>query len=702
MSNYVGEPNPRTMFLEGPFGAGKTTFAVETLFAWLEADIPPEQIVITVPQRTLARRYILALRSVDRPASGDVSIRTLNGLAQDMVDIYWPVVAPEYGFSDPELAPRYQTIETAQYVIGRFVDDAVERGEFEAIKATPQVFARQIIDNMGKAALMDVPYTAIPELLTQAWGPQRARKRVLAYQTAGQIAEQYRTYCLKNRLLDYALQIELFVDLLKKPPIRERFYGQYSYIIADHVEEEAALMHDLLVEWTNRAEGMLGVADWDGGFRVFLGAAPEGIDRLREACDGVMTMGDSLIPEPALKALQQEIAHGIKPEAVEPVETDELGYSFAFHNFYPQMLDWVADKIAWLVDEEGVPPREIAVLAPFLSDALLFSLTYKIEKRGVLTLSHRPSRALRDEPAARTLLTLTALAHPHWGQMPPQPDVADALAQAIGDLDPVRAQLLTKIVYRPNSDPPLTSFDNIKPEMQARITYRAGQLYDDLRFWLLEDYPQRYEGQTAPLDHFFSLLFGEVLSQAGYGFHNSATAGRVTAELVESARKFRQSLYSEGASLDAIGNRYFDIVRQGLLSALYVASWRDELADAVFIAPAYTFLLRNRPVDVQFWLDVGSTGWWERLDQPLTHPYVLSRTWPQERIWQDSDEVEHQRDMLWKITQGLVRRARRHIYLGISDLGEQGFEQRGPLLTVFQGILGRHPQTPDVDNTDHE
>src|SRR5690606_9106019 len=136
---------------------------------------------------------------------------------------------------------------------------------------------------------------------------------------------------------------------------------------------------------------------------------------------------------------------------------------------------------------------------------------------------------------------------------------------------------------------------------------------------------------------------------------------------------------------------YFDTVSQGLLAGLYVESWRDHDVDAVFVGPAHTFLLRNRPVDVQFWLDVGSLGWWERIDQPLTHPYVLSPRWPEGALWTDADEYEHQQDMLYRIVSGLLRRCRERVYLGISDLGEQGFEQRGPMLRVFQRILRRHP-----------
>ncbi len=95
---------------------------------------------------------------------------------------------------------------------------------------------------------------------------------------------------------------------------------------------------------------------------------------------------------------------------------------------------------------------------------------------------------------------------------------------------------------------------------------------------------------------------------------------------------------------------------------------------------------------MQFWLDVGSTGWWERIDQPLTHPYVLSPRWPEGRLWTDADEYETQQEMLYRLTAGLLRRCSRRVYLGITDLGEQGYEQRGPLLRVFQQVLRRHPR----------
>ncbi|MFN8529331.1 MAG: hypothetical protein U0670_12025 [Anaerolineae bacterium] len=64
------------------------------------------------------------------------------------------------------------------------------------------------------------------------------------------------------------------------------------------------------------------------------------------------------------------------------------------------------------------------MLAPYLSDALRFTLMQRLQGEGIATRSHRPSRSLREEAAARCLLTLAMLAHPEWGLQPAPFDIA--------------------------------------------------------------------------------------------------------------------------------------------------------------------------------------------------------------------------------------------------------------------------------------
>jgi hypothetical protein len=129
------------------------------------------------------------------------------------------------------------------------------------------------------------------------------------------------------------------------------------------------------------------------------------------------------------------------------------------------------------------------------------------------------------------------------------------------------------------------------------------------------------------------------------------------------------------------------MVEDGVIAAQYLLPWQTETQDAVFLAPAYTFLMSNRPVDFQVWLDVGGRGWHERLYQPLTHPYVLNRHWPEGQPWTDIDEIEAARQALYRLMTGLLRRCRRGVYLGLSMLGEQGFEQTGELLRGIDRAL---------------
>jgi hypothetical protein len=349
--------------------------------------------------------------------------------------------------------------------------------------------------------------------------------------------------------------------------------------------------------------------------------------------------------------------------------------------FYPEMLDEIASEILNLINN-GTRPSEIVVLAPYLSDALRFSLSNRLEAYSIASRSLRPSRSLRDEPTCQCLLTLAELAHPQWGFRPAKYDVVRAFLQSLEGMDLVRAQLLTEVVYR-SRDLSLGSFDRINSEMQERITYLLGNRYETLRLWL-ESYIQ--EGPQ-PLDHFLRRLFGEVLSQTGFKFHRDIDAARVTSSLIESVQKFRIALsQGEGNEIDSAKD-YIAMLQEGVISSQYVSAWAENTDEAVLISPAYTFLMSNRPVTIQFWLDVGSSGWYERLFQPLTHPYVPSRNWQPGHIWTDADEVAANNSTLARLTTGLLRRCRERIYLCISELGESGYEQRGVLLRAFNQVL---------------
>lgn len=712
----AGPPPARRIFLEGPAGAGKTTAGVARLLGLLDAGVPAGSILVMAPQRTLAAPYDDALRGPGVRAGGEATVLTMGGLARRMVDLFWPLVAEAAGFAMPDRPPVFLTLETAQYYMARLVAPLLdEEGFFESVTIDRNRLYSQIIDNLNKAAVVGFSHTEIGERLKSAWAGDAAQRRV--YDDVQECASRFRRYCLEHNLLDFSLQVEVFVrHLWPLPDCRDYLLRTYAHLIVDNVEEDTPVAHDVLRAWLPHVESALVIFDQDAGYRRFLGADPESAATLKALCAEHIQFAETHVMSSAMRALAGAMSRSLnRPPAPTP-EPDggdaraAMAYSVlpdtqAIPKYYPQMLDWAADTIADLVHEQGVAPGEIVVLAPFLTDMLRFSLMNRLQARDVPARSHRPSRALRDEPATQCLLTLAAIAHPGWRIEPGKLDVAYALMQAVEGMDLVRAQLLTEVVYRYKEGArALTSFAYINPDMQERITFLRGGRYEGLRTWI-EAYLSRRRGPEA-LDHFLSRLFGEVLSQAGYGFHEDFDAGRVAANLIESVQKFRWAAAPDSAAPDAgssadrlLGQEYIEMVRKGVIAAQYIRSWQPERREenTVLLAPAYTFLMSNRPVDYQFWLNVGGSGWWERLYQPLTHPYVLSRGWPAGRQWTDADEFQVRQDGMARLVMGLIRRCRQRIYLGLSELSEQGFEQQGPLLAVIQRVLRRLSAGVDVE-----
>ena len=702
-------------FLEGVAGTGKTTAGVARLRSLLNNGIPASQILILVPQRTLATPYHNLLRESDLPAGSTSDIVTLGGLGQRMINLFWPLVAEPAGFHQPDQPPIFLTMETAQYYLARLIEPLLAQGYFNTVHADRNRLMSQILDNLNKSAVVGFHHTEIAERLISSWvGGDPAQHHI--YNEAQECANLFRQHCLENNLLDFSLQYEAFAQFLwrQQPLCQSYLSAQYRHLIYDNVEEDVPLTHDIIREWLPEFETALLIYDTEGGYRAFLGADTQSGYALKETCQADLLFEHTWVTTPPLLEFEAILTHCIANLEIDPdsdIELARRAYELEHKPYFPEMIDRVCSRAAQLIHENNIPPGEIVILSPFLSDSLRFSLMDRLNQLEIPSRSHRPSRSLGDEPVTRGLLTFAKLAHPHWGMVSSQFDLSYALMTAIDGLDLVRADLLSKIIYHPNRfEQGLGSFDAIAPNMQDRITFSLGERYEKLRSWL-----QTYrENPPFELDAFLKHLFGEVLSQPGFGFHTNLDAPAVTARLIDSIAKFRRATQHTITTQDQnaaipetlapelrTGYTYIRMVEEGVIAAQYLQNWRDFDEDAVLLAPAYTFLMMNNPVDCQLWLDIGSLGWWERLYQPLTHPYILSRAWAPGIPWTDVMEVETNQQNLVRLVSGLIHRCRESVFPYAAGMNEQGNEQRGPLLQAMQVIL-RHSAGSQANGEAHD
>ena len=205
----VAAPPDRRIWLEGPAGAGKTTAAGRR--GWRDCcgrEFRATRCWCCCRSVRWPRPSPARLRQPTTPAGGEVTIVTLGGLAQRTVELFWPLVAAEAGFAQPNRPPVFLTLETAQYFMARVVGPLLAEGYFDAIVVDRNRLYSQILDNLNKAALVGFPHTEIGARLAAAWTGESSQARV--YAEAQECATRFRDYCLAHNLLDFSLQYELF------------------------------------------------------------------------------------------------------------------------------------------------------------------------------------------------------------------------------------------------------------------------------------------------------------------------------------------------------------------------------------------------------------------------------------------------------------------------------------------------------------
>ena len=670
------------LFIEGPFKSGKTSAATAKLKELAVHSAPQQQILILTPQASLSKPYRRCVLEPDFPAGVVPTITTLAGLSRQFIRLYWAVIAQDGGFKGHSASPTFLNMESAQFFMEQICRPYLEKGYFLEIRIDQARLFSQILDTMNKAALVGYPLQETAQRLTAAWDGEPIR--VKHYQQSQECAVAFRNFCLQNDLLDFSLQLETFRSIcLSDKALRTQFFEPYRYLIADNIEEDVPCLHDLLLELNDQIPSMLFIKDTHAGFRSFLGADPTSADRLRAICSHSFQFTEQFNTSPAVQAFQSAITRCITRTNNTTISVDALqAYSLQTVQFYPEMISAVCDRVEQLVFQEQVAPGDIAILSPYLPDSLKFSLTTRLQELTIPFVSSRPSRTLLEEPITHAVLTLAKHAFPQWKIPITTEELRSACMVLLPDCNILRASLLAQNTLKENQY--LDFYQKIPEFTRDRITDEIGKKFDSLLDWI-EDFSQK---ETVPLDVFLSLLFGEILSQPGFGLHEDIDNAVLLTHLIASIREFRLTFQSlaEQQKKDS-GLLFMETLQRGLLPAAFYRN--DTEADAVTIAPAFTFLMKNQPVRHQFWLDIGDIGWWERLDQPLTHPYVLNRNWDASQRWTDAQEFTANQSSLERLVRGLLDRCEEHVHLYAVGLNQAGINQHSPLLSAIQLFLKR-------------
>jgi ribosomal protein S27AE len=675
------------LFVRGPAGAGKTTALQRRLIALLAAGVPSYTVLTLLAEPDTADGYRWALTEAGMGPYSDLHLVTFSGLAREMVTLFWPLIARPAGFEAPHRPPVFLSYDLAQIHMKQVIAPMLAEGVFEGLRMRPQQILSQVLDNLNRAALNGLTLDEMETRLVRTWtgAPEHTRY----FYQAGDAARRFRQRCLDANLIDLSLVIELFQNhLLGHPHFQDYFTERYRHLLVDNVEEMPPAGTQFLRSLLSGRDSAVVAYDEGGGYKRYLAADPGGAATLADLCDELVEMPRSMTAGRSLEALSNLVQRRlVGPAGLTFSGAEEAILQTINPRYRREMIQEVVALITDSLLPQGTPPSEIAIVTPYLDGALRYGLT---QRRAAASVPHRLLRrrgSPRDDPLVRAWLTLTMLAHPHWGISPSQYDVAEALAMAVEGLDRPRAALAARRLYDP-AELRLGAADGLAEADVGRIGPQAVEQIGHLQRWL-----ERWPG-TEPLDRFLGHLFADLLSAPPFrpagGAHRPLRQAAACDWLIRAAARFRRAAPALGLTeLADQGRVFIEGIFDGIVSGTPPpeADVTSSSEDGVIISTLYAYLLTGPPVQIQIWLETGATGWWETPRQPLSNAFVLAPGWDADRPWTEADNFAVRNELLARLVRGLCARCGRGVVLASSHLDRRGERQDGPLWRALAEVV---------------
>ncbi|MFT5193561.1 MAG: hypothetical protein ACI9EW_002091 [Cellvibrionaceae bacterium] len=695
----------RRIYLTGIAGSGKTTVIEERFRVLLEMGEPADSILVLVGDSAHRERFQAVADQSSQPALIDLTITTFYGFARDAVAFFWPVIAQSAGFHNLFRPPLVLTYDMAQTMMWQIIDPMLKDGYFADLRLRPQQIVSQLLDNMVRAAFNGLSISEAIEKQRVSWGGDPEHRRQL--KDAETAALAFRKRCFEHSLIDTALTIEIFDRFIAS---NESLFGamvsRYRHLLVDNVEEQTPIGIGFIRQLLASVDTALVAQDEGGGYKRFLSASPELAQELDGAADVTVRLTENFYEADNIYQIAHRVNHfllGSQPMGDSGlIKSSILGHLNT--RYRRQMLSDVGPALKELLEAERLEPADVAIILPYMDGALRFKLTQSLEQAGIPYQISRRRESPREVPHVRAWLTWLLVAN-DWQEKrggearigeshtiyvkPGVHDVTEALSLSIEGLDPVRAKMIVNLLY----DNQLGVFQDqsfLTDKQVERIGENHLEAVDQLRLWL-EAHGNKGVDPLHP-DFFLHRLFSELLSRPPFRQRPDMGQAAVCDWLIQMASRFRLAGdrviedSGEAVGLALVRGIYSGLVTANPPSGTNASSTQPD-SNGVFISTIQTYLLEERPVAVQVWLETSATGWWDLPRQPLSNGFVLDPRWSINQTWTLEDDARIRNEQLSRIMTGLCSRCSLGIFLATSDLDRRGARQDGPLFQALKSVI---------------
>ncbi|QTL97549.1 hypothetical protein GM661_05915 [Iocasia frigidifontis] len=649
----------------GPTGSGKTT---QLLNKYKEIGSTQGTDGCLVLVKNAASKMDWR-KKVDLETMGMLNVYTYFSFVQSEISAYWPWIEIKLPGGYTTIDPTFMNVETSHYLMSKYVEKNRQYKDiFDYISATSAQIAVQLIDNLNQAAMNNLSLEELEKRLL-IWAADDQEKIVVLNEAIA-IMKTFRKFCIDNRILDYSLMVDLYnQELLTNKEYLQQLRDRFQYLLVDNLEKTVPSAQKLILFLLKNCQESYLTYNPEEGINKFFGGNAELAQEVFFPLCEIKELEESYTSSKVARQLASSIYQTV-------FENKELsGNGFIKKEINSELrgdmlLDTVKEILILL--EQGVDPDQIAIIAPLIDKVMEFTLERYLRAEGYSVINLTRSKRLVDIPFSQALMTLTLLANPAWSAQLTYSSLQQTLSLVL-KLDPIRSATLTDEIFKNNLQ--LPDLDQLK--FRSKIGFDNSAKYDYLQEWLREKQTQDLE-----LEHFFQLVFAELLSPLTPS-QEDILACR---QMIDSVTKFKKVVKNfKDIPEEELGRHFIDMIYNGTLAAEVLYNYPEEEQKIVLSTP-YKFLFSPDIDQVKylFWLDISSENWFRSIAKELFNPYILSPQWKKKNNWDDQTDQQLRKEQLIANLQSILSKATDGLYLADSYLNSRGWEQEGQLYEWLQ------------------
>lgn len=659
------------VILSGGTGTGKTTMLIDEYERLInEEKIRSEQILILLMNRNQSLEW---RKKSELNISGRIFRTSFFGFVQEEITTYYPIILKNVSdIKFNSVKPVFLTFETSQYLLSMLVEKRRNsQDSFLNLIDKDSSIAIDISSNFVKAAAASLSYKDIGYRLYNALEVKTEDKKAI-FDEADKILEDYRKRCLECGVMDFAMAVDFYNNiLLKDEDYLTSLKSRIKYLIVDNLEEAVPMQIDFICKILDTVDGCMMSYNPDGGYGSIFGGNKEYVEnvllpkcRIKEVTNEPFTCGKYMteFSDMLYNGILGKNVNKLKPDGVTIIRTPETVLR-------SDMLEDVAEKVKELVDL-GYSQSEIAIVSTFADVVTEYVISSKLEKDNInVTNIARKSRFI-DNKFVYALITLAYLCHPSEEIVPTKDDVR-ALVNMILDIDPIRSSLLADVICNQN---PFAKFPEVDESVISRIGYANVKRYNFIREWI-NNYR---DNEPMNIDEFFRRVFIEILLVYGAEEEDIIDIKR----LIDSANNFINAV-GRFNSID-VNSGFLKMIKNGVKSneSIFDMEDRGENESVVLCTPM-TYLSNSLSHKVILLIGLSSSHWTPRCAKELSNPYVLTSTWKIGDIYTEDVEVENEKKSVAVMIKALMKRCKEKFITFESRYSSDGFENDGMLTDLF-------------------